>query len=102
MGFPLYPFTSWCVGLINGYKHRENGLPNDIKYGTIGITSFMEGIKIMAKLDKPLLAATTPMQKGFIFFILTPFIVSSNFCVGHHMGKAIRYGEDGPIRSRMV
>jgi dUTPase len=29
MLFPI--FTNWAVGVINGYKHKENGLPNDIR-----------------------------------------------------------------------
>lgn len=25
-------FTNWAVGLINGYKQTDGGLPNNIKY----------------------------------------------------------------------
>lgn len=92
-------FTNWAVGAINGYKQKENGLPNGIKYGTIGITTFMAMIKTMGNWDTPVAknmmsATVTPGQKLFGLFIGVPLVMAANFCVGHHMGKAIRFVED--------
>ena len=94
-------FTNWAVGLINGYKQKENGLPNGIKYGTMGITTSVAMIKTLANLDTPtkvtnnfISAAPTPGQKLFGLFIGVPIVMGMNFCVGHHMGKAIRWAED--------
>jgi hypothetical protein len=92
-------FTNWAVGLINGYKQKENGLPNDIKYGTIGVTTTIAMIKTLGNWDTPVAknmisATVTPGQKLFGLFIAVPLVIGMNFCVGHHMGKAIRYAED--------
>lgn len=92
-------FTNWAVGLINGYKQQENGVPNGIKYGTMGITTSIAMLKTLANLDTPaskhLMSATiTPGQKLFGLFIGVPLLMGMNFCTGHHMGKAIRWAED--------
>lgn len=95
-------FTNWAVGLINGYKQKENGLPNGIKYGTMGITTSVEIIKKLGTLgiwDTPsaknlLSVTTTPGQKLLGLFIGVPLGIGINFCLGHHMGKAIRFAED--------
>lgn len=94
-------FTNWAVGLINGYKQKENGLPNGIKYGTIGVTTATAMIKTLAHWDTPvkvtnnfISSAPTPGQKLFGLFIGVPFVMAMNFCTGHHMGKAIRWSED--------
>lgn len=94
-------FTNWAVGLINGYKQKENGLPNNIKYGTLGITTTVAMFKTMGNWDTPLAkdmisASITPGQKLAGLFIGVPLLMGMNFCVGHHMGKAIRWAEDEP------
>lgn len=103
MSFTL--FTNWAVGVINGYKQKENGLPNNIKYGTIGLSTFMTMFKTLGYLDtsvnkKFISATTTPGQKLAGLFIGIPLIMGTNFCVGHHMGKAIRYAEDDSRSSK--
>lgn len=94
-------FTNWAVGLINGYKQTDGGLPNNIKYGTLGITTSVAMIKTLGNWDTPtkvtnnfISAAPTPGQKLFGLFIGVPIVMGMNFCVGHHMGKAIRWSED--------
>jgi hypothetical protein len=94
-------FTNWAVGLINGYKQKENGLPNSIKYGTICVTTTTAMLKTLGHWDTPtaknIISATiTPGQKLFGLFIGVPLVMGMNFCVGHHMGKAIRFAEDEP------
>jgi hypothetical protein len=87
-------FTNWAVGLINGYKQKENGLPNDIKCGTIGVTTTIAMIKTLANFDTPNIIKMTSGQKMAGLFIGVPLVMGMNFCVGHHMGKAIRWAED--------
>jgi hypothetical protein len=96
-------FTNWAVGLINGYKQKENGLPSGIKYGTMGITTSVAMFKTLANWDTPakvtngfISAVPTPGQKLFGLFVGVPLVMGMNFCVGHHMGKAIRFAEDEP------
>ena len=89
-------FSNWAVGLINGYKQKDNGLPNGIKYGTMGITTLSTVVKALGNFDKPNIMKMTSGQKLGGLFIGIPFIMATNFCVGHHLGKAIRYAEDEP------
>ena len=100
MGLSL--FTNWAVGVINGYKQKENGLPNSIKYGTMGITTFMGMIKTLGNWDIPskTINVATHGQKLFGLFVGVPLAIAANFCVGHHIGKAIRFAEDDP-KSKM-
>lgn len=87
-------FTNWAVGLINGYKQKENGLPNGIKYGTMGLTTAIGMFKGLGNFDVPNLSHITAGQKLFGLFVGVPLVIGANFCVGHHMGKAIRWAED--------
>lgn len=94
-------FTNWAVGLINGYKQKENGVPNSIKYGTMGITTSILMLKTLGSWDMPVAKnfispSVTPGQKLFGLFIGVPLVMGMNFCAGHHMGKAIRWAEDEP------
>jgi hypothetical protein len=96
MAFSFSIFTNWAVGLINGYKQKDNGLPNDIKYGTMGITTFASMMRTLANFDAPEVIRATSGQKMAGLFIGVPLVMATNFCVGHHLGKAIRYAEDEP------
>ncbi len=87
-------FTNWAVGVINGYKQKENGLPNGIKYGTMGLTTAIGMFKGLGNFDTPTLSHITAGQKLFGVFVAVPIVIGANFCVGHHMGKAIRWAED--------
>jgi hypothetical protein len=89
-------FTNWTVGLLNGYKQKENGLPNDIKYGTMGLTTFAGILKVLGNFDKYTNTARTPGQLASALLLGVSLAIGANFCLGHHMGKAIRYVEDQP------
>jgi hypothetical protein len=81
--------TTWAVGLINGYKQKENGLPNQIIYGTMGAASIVNMMKVIG--------VSTLKPPGILMgglFIGVPLVVGTTFCVGHHFGKAIRWAED--------
>ncbi len=96
MAFSFSLFSNWAVGLINGYKQKENGLPNDIKYGTMGVTTITTMMRTLANFDRPEVIRATSGQKIAGLFIGVPLLMATNFCVGHHLGKAIRWAEDEP------
>lgn len=85
-------FTTLSVGVLNGYTKNEHGLPNKIKYGTLGITIFSATVKIIAK--EILEFGKCPIGRTLGICISTPILMGMHFCMGHHMGKAIRYIED--------
>jgi hypothetical protein len=86
--------TNWAVGLINGYKQQENGLPNSIKYGTMGLTSASCIFKILGEFDIHTINRLSLGSKLTGVCIVIPLLVGTNFCIGHHLGKAIRYADD--------
>jgi hypothetical protein len=103
MTFSLSLITNWAVGIINGYKQKENGLPNGIKYGTIGVTSVATMMRALANI--PSIPKITPGQSMAGIFIGVPFIIGTNFCVGNYLGKALRYAEDdqrGPVKIKLI
>lgn len=83
-------FTNWTVGLFNGYKQKENGLPNGLKYGTMGLATITTMFQTLGNFE----SVNTPRQKIATLFIIVPLLIGTNFCVGHHMGKTIRYLAD--------
>ena len=83
----LSAFTNWSVGGINGYN--SNGLPSEVKYGTVGLTSLMGMIRVIGNID----IKVTPGQRATALFIVVPLVMGTNFCIGHQLGKAIRYSE---------
>ncbi len=107
MGLSL--FANWAVGLINGYKQKDNGLPNSIKYGSMGVTTSILMLNTLGSWDMPVAKkyislTVTPGQKLAGLFIGVALIVGMNFCAGHHMGKAIRWAEDdskAPVKIKL-
>ena len=100
-------FTNWAVGVINGYKKKDNGLPANIKYSTLGITTTIGIFKTMANWDTPsaknvISSTLTPRQKVGGLLIGVPLAMGMNFCVGHHMGKAIRWAKDDSDSIRII
>jgi hypothetical protein len=102
MAFSFSLFTNWSVGVLNGFKQKENGLPNGIKYGTMGVTTFAAMIKVLANFDTPSLVKATSGQKMAGLFIGVPMLMATNFCVGHHFGKALRYSGEDPSSDKGV
>lgn len=80
--------STWVVGIINGIK-REETLPNNIKYGTMGLSSGIMWFKLFYQvlpehipknIMTPLLSAT----------VGAPFIIGTTFCLGTYAGRAFR------------
>jgi hypothetical protein len=92
----LVALTNWAAGLLNGYKYKENGLPNSIKYSTLGVTTFGGMIRVLGNFDSPNITRLTAGQKLGGLFIAVPIVMGTQFCMGHHIGKAIRWSEDEP------
>ena len=88
--------TNWTTGLLNGYRHKENGLPNGIKYSTLAVTTMGGMFKVLSNFDSPNLSRISGGQRLAGLFIMVPLVMGTQFCMGHHMGKAIRYSEDEP------
>jgi hypothetical protein len=87
--------SNWLVGVINGYSSKENGLPASIKYTTISLASMISGFKMIEPKMPPSIVLTS-------FFIISPLMVGSLFCIGTQMGKGIRYIEDRPTAGSKI
>lgn len=86
-------FSTWTVGALNGYKLKEDGLPNSIKYGTMALASGVNIVKGFANLKTPI---TNPGISLLGLGVMMPFIVGTTFCIGNYVGKGVRYAEDSP------
>jgi hypothetical protein len=88
----LVNFSTWAVGIINGYQPKENKLPASYKYGIMSIAT---GINIIKALGR---SQTLPsMRPGILLsgiFIGIPLITGSVFCTGNILGKSIRHIND--------
>jgi hypothetical protein len=88
----LVNFSTWAVGIINGYQYKENKLPSSYTYGIISIAT---GINIIKALGR---SQTLPsMGPGILLsglFIGIPLITGSVFCTGNMIGKSIRHMSD--------
>jgi hypothetical protein len=67
------------VGILNGYASKEGGLPTNIKYGTMGLTTGVYALKVLgdtsALTTRPVILATT-------LFVTVPALVGTTFCLG--------------------
>ncbi len=88
----LVNFSTWAVGIINGYQRKENKLPTSYKYGIMSIAT---GINIIKAIGR---SQTLPsMRPGVLLsgiFIGIPLITGSVFCTGNMVGKSIRHMND--------
>jgi hypothetical protein len=84
-------FILLSTGGINGYKYQEGGLSNLIKYSTMSIAT---GSYIFTTVDNTKIVPSKPYMFFSRLVIIAPIITGFKFCIGHHMGKAIRYLED--------
>ena len=73
-------FTTWLTGTINGYKLKEDGLPNSIKYGVMGLTSGIHMIKGFSNIKLPV---TSPGSTLAGLFVGIPLMTGATFCVGN-------------------
>jgi hypothetical protein len=88
-------FINSAVGAIHGYKHKEKGLPKDITYGTMGATILVSWMRSLSSMNLRGLPSAAVTQKIGTLALGVPLIMATNFCIGHHLGKALRHLDDG-------
>jgi hypothetical protein len=96
--YPFSFFSTWAIGVLNGYNIKDNGLPKSIIYGTLGVTSFANMIKVFGNFDVEKNAMTHKSAKALLgaAFIGVPIVMGTTFCTGNYLGKAVRYVKDIP------
>lgn len=81
-------FSTWIVGILNGYASKEGGLPTNIKYGSMGLTAGVYALKVLgdasARTTRPAILAAT-------LFVTVPALVGTTFCIGDHVGRAANH-----------
>jgi hypothetical protein len=82
----LIMFSNWAIGFLNG--RTKEGLPNDIKYGALGVTTFAGMMTALSHFDTSKLPIGSKLGG---LFIGIPIVVGTQFCIGHHLGKATMY-----------
>lgn len=82
-------FSTWSIGILNGYTLKENGLPNSIKYGTMVLASGIHIVKDLGNFTKPI-----PKTTMVGVFVAIPIMIGATFCVGNYLGKGVRYAKD--------
>lgn len=89
-------FTNWATGVLNGYSLKDNGLPKGIIYGTLGVTTFANMVKVLGSFNAPEIKYHTAGNKLASVFIGVPIIMGTTFCIGNFFGKGIRHVKDIP------
>lgn len=80
----LFPFSSWCIGILNGMNTDSRPLDNCTKGGVLLTTHLMiTSYKIFKNEPKDI--------STFGVSIVSAFIVGSLYCTGHLIGKAIKH-----------
>lgn len=88
---PILLFSTWASGALNGYQHKDDGIPASYKYTIMSLTTILNMGKVLANQPVPL-----PRTNNLLFslFIGVPFITGSVFCTGNMIGKSVRYLEE--------
>jgi hypothetical protein len=76
------------VGILNGYASNEGGLPTNIKYGTMGLTTGVYSLKVLGDASVP---TTRPVILATTLFMTVPALVGTTFCLGGYVGRAANY-----------
>ena len=84
-------FTTWCIGVFNGNRRKEQGLPNSIVYSVLGTSTLIGMLRGLGNLDA-LPKPVKPVPVGV--FVIVPMITGATYFLGDQMGQAIRYLED--------
>ena len=75
-------FTTWGVGALQGFTHKENVVPTSVKYTTMSVATGLSLIKAIPQVKKPIDLGGA--------LIAIPLLIGSVFCLGTQMGKATR------------
>ncbi len=85
--------TTWFTGFLNGYKYKEQPLPNSIVYSVLGTSTLMNMLRGLGQLDtlpKPIKPA--PVFAGL--FVVVPMLTGATYFLGNQMGQALKFVED--------
>ncbi len=91
--YTFIQFTNWCTGVLNGYRHKEQGLPNSIVYSVVGTSTVITMAKVMGSIDPPL-TSTSARQTMVGVFLGAPVVTGLTYFLGNQMGQAVRFVED--------
>lgn len=97
MAISLSLFSNWGIGILNGYKYKEDGISNKIKYTAMSVSSLLFGTRIIFEEN---IQKLSPKYLFTTFLIVAPLVIGSSFCVGTQFGKAIRDAEDNRISDK--
>lgn len=86
MNLPI--FATWAAGVLNGYQHKEGGIPTSNKYGILSISS---ALLIVTKIPEPL-PKPGVLIGGLVLGV--PFAIGSSFCLGHLLGKSVYHSDN--------
>lgn len=90
-------FSTWIVGAINGIKgskDEKEKLSNNIKYGTMGLSTAI----MWAKVFYESIPARNILSPAVGATIAAPLIIGTTFCLGTYSGRAIRELDNHPMR----
>ena len=91
-------FSNWGIGVLNGYKYKEDGISNKIKYTAMSVSSLLFGTRIIFEENIQKFPLKNTMFATFLF--VAPLVIGSTFCIGTQFGKAIRDAEDNSISDK--
>jgi branched-subunit amino acid ABC-type transport system permease component len=97
MAMSLSLFSNWGIGILNGYKYKEDGISNKIKYTAMSVSSLLFGTRVIFEEN---IQKIPPKYLFTIFLVIAPLVIGSSFCVGTQFGKAIRDAEDNRISDK--
>jgi len=93
-------FSTWIVGAINGIKgskDEKEKLSNNIKYGTMGLSTALMWAKVFYN-STPTPTARNILSPALGATIAAPLIIGTTFCLGTYSGRAIRELDNHPMR----
>lgn len=93
---PLIGFSSWGVGMMDGFSSKEGGIPNTVTYGVVGLSGLFTGIASL-RYVKPIRWSDLigSMVAGQV-------IMGTVYGVGNLSGHAIRHTRDLYSLDRMT
>ncbi len=94
----LSVLSNWGIGILNGYSHKEGGIPTSIKYTAMSVTSFLHAMRILGA-STSIKPNPSPGLLLSSILIGTPLIMGASFCVGTHFGKAIEHVQTHKLKN---
>jgi len=86
-------FSSWAVGILNGYNKDNNPLDKSIPYSILAMTNVMTAFKVIGSINKPVLIPATIIGS----FIGATILTGGVYCSGNFLGKALKHTINTPL-----